>query len=158
MNGYDILFLLVLIYGAWMGWHKGFVQVLFGFIGFVLGLYLAQMFYERVSYLIAPQLGTSPAMSSIVAFTAIWMGVPILLWVLGAMLTELLKIVHLGTANRLAGCVLSVAKYVVLLGVLTNVLALTRIATPEAQQRSLLFAPLKQTTQILFHLAQQQWR
>ncbi len=158
MNGYDILFILALIWGAWMGWHKGFVQVLFGFIGLAVGLYLAQMFYERAGYLIAPRLGTSPTISSILAFVGIWLGVPILLWVASSLITGLFKLVKLGSVNRMAGCLLSVAKYAILLGVLANVLAITRIATPEAQQRSLLFTPLKQTTQWLFQLAQSQWR
>ncbi|MBO4905731.1 MAG: CvpA family protein [Bacteroidaceae bacterium] len=158
MNGFDVLFVLTIIWGAWMGWHKGFVRVLFGFIGFALGLYVAYRFYEQAGYLIAPHIGTSPTMGSILAFAGIWIGVPILLWVLGSLLTSLLKLVQLGTVNRLAGCLLSVGKYTILLGILANVLALTHIATEEAQNSSIFFKPLKQTTDVLFQLAQQQWR
>ena len=158
MNGFDILFFLVLIAAAWKGWHSGVIQQALGLIGVFLGLYVARMLYAQVGYQLAPHIGTSPGIASILAFILIWIGVPILLWVLGSLLTQFLDWTGLGGINKGAGLVLSLIKYALILGALCNVLAITHLITPEAQQHSILFEPLRQTTAIAFDLATSQWR
>ena len=158
MNGFDILFILVFIAAAWKGWRSGVIQQALGLIGVFLGLYAARMLYAQVGYQLAPHIGTSPSVASIVAFSLIWMGVPILLWALGSLLTQFLDWTGLGGINKGAGVVISLVKYVLVLGALCNVLSITHLVTEEAQQRSILFGPLKQTTAIAFDLAVSQWR
>ena len=158
MNGFDIFFLLVLLYGAWKGWHSGLVQQVLGLVGFFVGLWVARLFYEQVGYQLAPHLGTAPAVANVLAFVLLWMGVPLVLYLLGEMLTQFLEWLRVGSVNRLGGCAVGVLKYLLLLGVLCNVLSITRLVNEEAQQRSLLFSPLKETTSIAFDLARSQWR
>ena len=157
MNGIDILILLVLIYGAWKGWHSGLIKQAFGIIGVFVGLYVARLLYEQVGEELAPHLGTSASIANIVAFVVIWVGTPILLGILGEMLTYVLKWVYLGGINSLLGCVVGVVKYMFLLGAVANVLNITHLMPEEAQQKSLLFNPMKATTSIAFDMAQQQW-
>ena len=158
MNGFDILFIIVLIAAAWKGWHSGVIQQALGLVGVFLGLYAARVLYAQVGYQLAPHIGTSPSVASIIAFALIWMGVPILLWSLGSLLTQFLKWTGLGGINQGAGLVISLVKYVLILGALCNVLAITHLVTPEAQQRSILFRPLQTITAAAFDLAITQWR
>lgn len=158
MNGFDILFILVLIAAAWKGWHSGVIQQALGLIGVFVGLYAARLLYAEVGYRLAPHIGTSPSVASIIAFALIWMGVPILLWVLGSLLTQFLNWTGLGGINRGAGLVISIVKYGLVLGALCNVLSITHLVSEDAQQRSILFEPLRKTTAIAFDLAITQWR
>ncbi len=158
MNGFDIAFLLVLLMGAWKGWSNGLLKEVLGLIGVFVGLYVARLLYEQVGEHLAPHLGTAPAVANIIAFALLWMGVPILLSILGSLLTKFLELVGLDSVNRIGGTVVSLVKYALLLGVLCNVLSITHLVKEETQQTSFLFAPLKQTTSLAFDLAKSQWQ
>ena len=158
MNGFDILFVLVLVVGAWKGWSNSLLKEVLGLIGVFVGLYVAHLLYEQVGYELAPRIGTSPSMASIVAFALIWMGVPILLGILGSLLTKVLEWIGLEGVNNLGGALVSVIKYAIILGALCNVLAITHLVKEESQQNSILFEPLKRTTSIAFDLAKTQWQ
>ena len=158
MNGFDIVFFLVLLFGSWKGWSNGLLKEVLGLIGVFVGLYVARLLYEQVGFYLAPHLGTPPAVANIIAFALLWMGVPILLSILGSLLTKFLELVGLDGINHIGGLVVSLVKYVLLLGVLCNVLAITHLVSEEAQQTSTLFTPLKQSTSMIFDLAVQQWK
>ena len=158
MIGFDILFVLVLIAGAWKGWSNGLLKEILGLVGVFVGLYVAHLLYEQVGYQLAPHIGTSPSVASIVAFALIWMGVPILLGVLGSLLTKVLEWIGLEGVNSLGGSLVSLLKYGVILGAFCNVLSITHLVSEEAQQQSLLFAPLRRATSIAFQLAKSQWK
>lgn len=158
MNGFDIVFFLVLLFGSWKGWSNGLLKEVLGLIGVFVGLYVARLLYEQVGFYLAPHLGTPPAVANIIAFALLWMGVPILLSILGSLLTKFLELVGLDGINHIGGLVVSLVKYVLLLGVLCNVLVITHLVSEEAQQTSTLFTPLKQSTSMIFDLAVQQWK
>lgn len=158
MNGFDILFILVLIAGAWKGWSNGLLKEVLGLVGVFVGLYVAHLLYEQVGYQLAPHIGTSPSVASILAFALIWMGVPILLGLLGTLLTKVLEWAGIDSVNSLGGALVSLIKYAIILGAFCNVLSITHLVTEESQQRSTLFIPLKKTTSIAFELAKSQWK
>jgi membrane protein required for colicin V production len=158
VNGFDILFILVLAVGAWKGWTNGLLKEVLGLIGVFVGLYVAHLLYEQVGYQLAPHIGTSPSVASIIAFALIWMGVPILLGLVGSLLTKLIEWAGLDSINSLAGSLVSLVKFWLILGAFCNVLSITHLVTEETQQRSTLFEPLKRTTAIAFELAKSQWK
>lgn len=158
MNGYDILFILVLVVGAWKGWSNGLLKEVLGLIGVFVGLYVAYLLYEQVGYQLAPRIGTSPSIASIIAFALIWIGVPILLGILGSLLTKVLEWIGLEGVNNLGGSIVSLVKFAIILGALCNVLAITHLVKEESQQNSILFEPLRKTTSIAFDLAKSQWQ
>jgi len=158
VNGFDILFILVLAVGAWKGWSNGLLKEVLGLIGVFVGLYVAHLLYEQVGYQLAPHIGTSPSVASIIVFVLIWMGVPILLGVLGTLLTKVLEWAGLGSINNLGGVLVSLVKYGLILGAFCNVLSITHLVSEETQQQSTLFEPLKRTTAIAFELAKSQWK
>ena len=158
MNGFDILFIILLGVGAWRGWSNGLLKEVLGLIGVFVGFYVAYKVYEQVGCQLAPHIGTSPSVASIIAFVLIWMGVPILLGLLGALLTKLLEWAGFAGINNLGGVLVSLIKYWLILGAFANVLAITHLVPEETQQQSILFEPLKQSTSIAFDLAKSQWK
>ena len=158
MNGFDILFILVLGLGAWKGWSNGLLKEVLGLIGVFVGFYVAYLLYEQVGCQLAPRIGTSPSVASIIAFALIWMGVPIILGLLGSLLTKVLEWIGLEGLNSLGGLLVGIVKYWLILGAFANVLAITHLVGEETQQNSILFEPLKKSTSIAFDLAKSQWK
>ncbi len=158
MNGFDILFLIVLLAGAWKGWMNGLLKEVLGLVGVFVGLYVAHLLYEQVGYELAPHIGTSPTIASIIAFVLIWIGVPVILGLLGSLLTKLLEWAGLDGLNDMGGALVSLVKYVLILGICCNVLSITHLVKEDSQQNSFLFEPLRKTTSIAFNLAKSQWQ
>ncbi len=158
MNGFDIIFLIVLVLGAWKGWSNGLLKEVLGLVGVFVGLYAAYLLYEQVGYELAPHIGTSPSVASIIAFILIWIGVPIILSLLGSLLTKVLEWVGLEGFNGMGGAFIGLVKYALILGICCNVLAITHLVKEDSQHNSLLFEPLRKTTSLAFDLAKSQWR
>ncbi len=158
MNGFDILFLVMLALGVWKGWTNGLLKEVLGLIGVFAGLYVAYLLYEQVGYQLAPHIGCPPTVANLIAFALIWIGVPILLGILGSLLTKLLEWAGLDSINHLGGSLICVVKYGILLGAVCNVLSITHLIPEESQQNSILFEPLRRTTSIAFELAKSQWK
>ena len=158
MNGFDIFFLIVLLVGALKGWSNGLLKEVLGLIGVFIGLYVAYLLYERVGYQLAPRIGCSPTIANVLAFAFLWLGVPILLGFLSSLLTKILEWAGLDSVNSLAGAIVSIIKYAIILGALCNVLSITQFVKEEARQNSLLFEPLRQSTSMAFELAKSQWK
>ncbi|MCR5820060.1 MAG: CvpA family protein [Bacteroidaceae bacterium] len=157
MNALDILFLVVFAAGAFRGWTNGLLKEVLGLAGAFLGLYVAYLLYEQVGHQLAPHIGCSPTVGGIIAFFLIWIGVPLLLTMLGSLLTGVLKWIGLDGINNLGGAILSLAKYAIILGIVCNVISLTGILPEDTQNGSFLFVPLKEITSIAFTLAKSQW-
>ncbi len=158
MNGFDILFLIVLALGAWKGWSGGFLREVLALIGVFLGLFVAYKLYEQVGFHIAPYINVKPTYANIIAFALIFIGVPVLLGWLASLLTKFMEWAGLESVNRLGGVIVCVVKYAVILGAVCNVLSITHLVTEEAENNSILFKPLKQTTSVAFELAKKQWK
>lgn len=158
VNGFDIIFLIVLALGVWKGWSNGLLKEVLSLVGVFVGLYAAYLLYEQVGYALAPHIGTSPSIASIIAFVLIWIGVPIVLSLLGSLLTKVMEWVGLDGINGLGGALVGLVKHALILGICCNVLAITHLVKEDSQHNSFLFEPLRQTTSIAFNLAKSQWQ
>lgn len=157
MNIVDILIALILVAAAITGWRAGFVKEIFSFAGFFLGLFLANLLYRQVGYLLAPHIEADPSTLYIIAFILIWIGVPVALWILGSILTGFLKLISLGSLNSSLGCIVNIAKNFVLLGLIANVLVITKLAEKPIFTESVLFKTTVTTTAPIFEFAKKQW-
>ncbi len=144
MNGIDIVCLLVLLWGAWRGWRKGFIRGVLSLVGWVVGLVLACLFFREVGCVLAGHMGEYASWSLLAAFLLIAFGVPFLCVITGWLLTGLFKLVQLGLVNSLAGTLFGVVKYALVLSLLINLLAGTvQWPEPEMRTTSLLYEPLR---------------
>ncbi len=158
VNGFDILFIVLLAIGAWKGWSNGLLKEVLGLVGVFVGFYVAYLLYEQVGCQLAPRIGTSPTIAGVIAFALIWLGIPIILGLVGTLLTKVMEWIGLESINSLGGSIVSLIKYWLILGAFANVLSITHLVSEETQQQSVLFEPLKQSTSIAFDLAKSQWK
>ena len=157
MNPIDLVVVVILLASAVMGWRAGFVKEVLGLVGLFLGLFLANLLYKEVAQMIEPHLQTGQSVAPIVAFVLIWVGTPLVLWLLGHLLTRVLRLTGLGLLNSLLGCVVGVLKYAVLMGVVLNVCTLTHLVPPQIEQESRIAAPIRRVTSVAFDAAKKQW-
>lgn len=116
----DTLILIVLGIGAAIGFYQGAFKQIANFIGVALGLFLASMLYQQCGDYLADKSGASSSTAYMVAFVIIAIVVPVVLGWIASLLTKVASCIHLGFLNRLAGAVLGIVSYGLILSFACN--------------------------------------
>jgi membrane protein required for colicin V production len=115
MNLFDIIILVVLILFALKGLVRGLVNEASSLTGLVLGGWLAYRFYPSLSVPIRTTLHLPAHVSAFLAFMLLLLVTGIVAHIAGNILTAALKLVMLGSLNRLGGVLIGLAEGVLLL-------------------------------------------
>ena len=143
--------MVLLLLGAIRGWRTGLIKQVVSLGGLIAGLLIAKLCYAMVGDAIAPHIDNHTTLAHVLAFILIWIAVPVILGVLGEILTTVLdKLFVLGTVNSILGALLGVIKFQFIIGALIWVLCATKIIGENTMQQSILCAPLKAVPEALY--------
>ena len=115
MNPFDIIILAVLILFALKGLVRGLVNETSSLSGLVLGGWLAYRFYPALAVPIRTTLHLPAHVSSFLAFMLLLLVAGIVAHIAGNILTAALKLVMLGSLNRLGGILIGATEGALLL-------------------------------------------
>lgn len=143
--------MVLLLLGAIRGWRTGLIKQVVSLGGLIAGLLIAKLCYAMVGDAIAPHIDDHTTLAHVLAFILIWIAVPVILGVLGEILTTVLdKLFVLGTVNSILGALLGLIKFQLIIGALIWVLCATKIIGENTMQQSVLCAPLKAVPEALY--------
>ncbi|MBK5275888.1 MAG: CvpA family protein [Desulfuromonadales bacterium] len=115
MNLFDIIILAVLILFALKGLVRGLINEASSLTGLILGGWLAYRFYPGLAAPIRSTLHVPEHVSAFLAFMLLLLVTGIVAHIAGNILTAALKLVMLGSLNRLGGILIGAAEGVLLL-------------------------------------------
>lgn len=154
MTVIDIIILVVLGAGAVRGFMKGFVKQFSSLVGLVAGLLAAKALYMPFAAKLCPAVTQSATFAQCLAFILIWIAVPLAFSLIASLLTRTLEAISLGWLNRFAGAGLGILKYMLLAGLLINVLqyidADNQLISGTKKQESALYYPMEKFTGMFF--------
>ena len=130
MNPIDLLILVLVVGGGFLGWVNGLVKWLFTFLGFLVGVFAASRLYDTLDWAIP--LVDSDGVRRFVIFILIVGAASIGGWMLGRAIKMALSILMLGWVDRGAG--MAIGLLVGLLGGSAIALAVNSIPVDEVQQ------------------------
>lgn len=122
MNWLDIIVLVVAVYSIFKGYSSGLVKQLASLAGIVACILLS----NKVSFIILPYLrdwGIFPeSLIEPAAFIISFLSIYAVVSLLGYMLHTILESVKLGLLNRIGGIVLCLAKWLIILSLVLNLI------------------------------------
>ena len=140
MNGLDYAILVIIALGALYGLGRGVLRMATSILSLVLGIYAASLWYPRAGALAQHYLGTSPAVSSVIGYVAVFVIAFVAVEYAGARIVQLAHIIHLNWIDQLGGAVFGAAIAAVFAGL--GVLLLTALLPPHSPLlRNSQFAP-----------------
>lgn len=151
----DIFIGIILIFALVRGLMNGFIKELASTIGFLVGLFVAATCYETLGEYLTVDGSEVNMFTSIVAFLLLWIIVPIIFGLLATLITKALDLTVLGIANRIGGGILSMAKYLVLLSCVLNVMVSLNILNSERTEGSVMLEPVQYITKFAMERAQE---
>ena len=147
MNFLDIVIILPLLYGAWIGFRKGLIIEVCTLLAFVLGIWGGINFSEYVSDWIADNVDVDTEYLPIVAFTITFLAVGALVFFAGKAIEKLINLAALKPLNKLGGLGFGIVKFVFVLSVGLVILeaydSQSAFIPEKLKKNSLLYEPVK---------------
>ncbi len=105
MNFLNILIWAILLFFTVKGFMKGLIKEVCSLLGLVMGSWAAFTYYQFLSAVIRPYIHLPHYVSSVISFMIIFATLGLLFFFLGHLLTAMLKIILLGSLNRVGGVI-----------------------------------------------------
>lgn len=121
MNLFEMIILAVLFFFALKGLIRGLVNEASSLVGLILGGWLAYRFYPALAVPIRAALHIPAHLSAFLAFMLLLMAIGIIAHILGNIVTTALRVVMLGSLNRLGGLLIGTAEGALLLSMLFSI-------------------------------------
>lgn len=154
MNIFDLIVIAALAWSAISGFSKGFVVQVFSLAALVLGVLLAYKLSHFVAGFIAASLSTDPTFTNIVAFAITFVGIWILVYMVGKIVHQVVQVVMLGLLNRVLGATFAFIKIALVLSIMLIVFeslnAGMNILSKETIEKSVTYTPLKKLGSLIF--------
>ena len=144
MNFIDIIILVIVLFGGYLGFRKGLVIELSTLVALAGGTYAGLKFSAIVSNWVMQY--SSSEFVPLIAFGCCFLAVVILVFFLGKWLEKFVKITMLKPVDRILGGVFALGKYILLIAVLLIFIEKWNTINPfideEMRNNSLLYGPL----------------
>lgn len=153
MNYFDIIILIPLLWGAYKGFKKGLVIEIASLIALFLGIWGGVKFSSISAKYLSEMFDISQKIMPLISFAVTFILIVIAVFALAKMLQRIIKMVALGTINKIAGGAFGVLKFAliisVVLSLVNNINSEIQFIEPEMQESSLLFKPVSKIAIIL---------
>ncbi len=146
MNYVDIVLFLLLAYGAWRGFKKGLIISIFSALALFAGLYGGIHFSDYAAQLLKNTFNLSAEWLPFASFALTFLAILVAVYLLGKAITKALKLVMLGTLNKIAGGIFGVLKMALIVSVSLLILhplnTKLKVVNTETCEGSLLYHPM----------------
>ena len=154
MNYIDLVLGIILIIAAIQGFRKGFIVEAASLAALILGIWGAIKFSDWTAGYISKTFNYHSSSLGTVAFLVTFVGIVILIHILGKILDSTIKAVALGFLNRLAGIIFGVLKTAVILSILLMLFdpidENVHLLPTKQKSESKIYTPMKQLVPTLF--------
>lgn len=150
MSQIDIILIIPLLWGAVMGFKKGLVLELASLVGLILGIYGAIKFSDYTAEKLIEYVEITQEWLGLISFLVTFVGIVFAIFLLARILNKALKLVALGTVNRVLGLVFGTLKFALIISTalyfFENMNRKFEFVENDYAEKSLLYEPIKLAT------------
>ena len=148
MNFLDILFGIPLLWFAYKGFNKGLIVEIASLAALIAGIYLSVHFSWFVGGYIENLFDMKDQYISLVAFTLTFLGVVVVVHLVGKMTTQMAEHLALGLPNRLAGALFAFLKVAFIISIVLYLYARIdtdmKVIPEKLREESMMYKPVSQ--------------
>ena len=151
---FDFIFALAFLWAAYRGFRKGLVYQATTLAALLLGIYGSLKFSDLMAYFLFEKFGWHSQYIKLIAFIIVFIGIILLVHLVGRLTEKMVEMVALGFVNRLVGLVFGLLKTAFIISVILyffNMVNSQREMIPQKTiDQSLLYKPVSAVAPILF--------
>ena len=141
MSKTDIILLLLLLFGAWSGYRKGFLMALFSLAAVILGILGGFKLMDVGISFLKKELDISSTILPYISFLGIFLVILIVVKIIGNVLHSMIDDTFLGKADKFMGAALGIARYIFILSVLLWICTALSVTLPDKWTKESVFMP-----------------
>ena len=153
MSYLDLVFGLIICWGAYSGFSKGLIKELASILGVIAGIFLAKNYYTYLDLKLKLIFESNANFISILSAIIIFLITIMLFKIFAKLLSKLLKIIALGLLNRIIGSFFGIIKTVLLLCILvfifSNVNRVISIIETEKLNQSFFYTKIEKINNLI---------
>lgn len=146
MHWLDIVLIIPILIGAWLGFRNGFILTITTLIAFALAIYAGLWFSDTVSGWILSLMSRPNEYVPLISFSICFLAVCALVFFIGKWLHRLARIVLLGSLDKIIGGLFGLVQFTLIVSVLMVIVdayaAKKNSGAPAWREESLLYHPL----------------
>ena len=154
MNVIDIIILIILAWGAFRGFTKGFILQIITFIALIIGIWAALKFSDVMAEFLTRSMDITGKYLPVLSFILIFVLVIVVAHLIGMLLTRIFELVALGWLNRLGGIVFGILKMAFIVSVVltlqNRMKEKVKIISEKQVQTSILYKPVASIAPAVF--------
>lgn len=147
MNFIDIVIAIPLLWAIYKGFRKGLVIEIASLAALILGIYGGIHFSDAVANLLQDKFNWTSDYMPLISFTITFLGIVILVHLVGKIVERIVDIVALGVVNKILGAVFGLIKVAFILSVIIIIFdsfdAKMHFIDQEKKDNSMLYKPLR---------------
>jgi membrane protein required for colicin V production len=105
MNWVDIFLISIIGYHALKGFNRGLIQLIMDMVAFGMAIYLSMKNGPVTAHWIETTLHQVRPVSTIVGYIGVWIGVYLVLSLIGRWISRMMPAIGLGSLNKLGGII-----------------------------------------------------
>jgi membrane protein required for colicin V production len=154
MNFIDAIIAIPILWFSYKGFTKGLIIELATLIALLLGIYIAGHFSDYTADFLRDKMDFHSRYMSIISFSITFLGIVLLVMLFGKSLEKVVNVLLLSFVNKISGALFGLIKAAFVISTLIYILgtfdAEEKIISPELQQGSLLYKPVKTIAPAVF--------
>jgi len=127
----DIVLLVLLLFGAWSGYRKGFLMALFSLAAIMLGILGGFKLMDLGISFLKKELDISSTILPYASFLGIFLIILIVVKLIGNILHSMIDDTFLGKADKFMGAALGIARYTFIISVLLWICTALTLTLPD---------------------------
>lgn len=146
MNYFDAIIIIPLLWAAYKGFKKGLIIEVASLVALFLGIWGGAKFSSVSASYLGDMFNISEQVMPLLSFAITFILIVIAIFFIAKMLQKVVKMVSLSTINKLAGSAFGILKFVLIIGIVLNIVnninqEITFIDN-DMQNSSLLYMPI----------------
>lgn len=154
MNFIDAIIAIPILWFAYKGFTKGLIIELATLIALLLGIYIAGHFSDYTADFLRNKMDFHSKYMSIISFSITFIGIVLLVMLFGKSLEKVVNVLLLSFVNKISGAIFGLMKAAFVISTFIYILGIfdaeQKLISPELQQGSLLYKPVKTIAPALF--------
>ncbi len=150
---FDILMGVVLIWAIYQGFKKGFLFEVAKLVGLFLGFWCAVHFSSYIKNIFIEKYNISGQLGAIISFILTFILVLVIIYFLATLLEKFMKTIKLGIINSLAGAMISILKYTMIISVFFYILRMIHVDkilfSQDIRDKSYFYKPITRLAPII---------
>jgi|TARA_B110001469_G_scaffold126439_1_gene144087 membrane protein required for colicin V production len=150
MSQIDIILIIPLLWGAVMGFKKGLILELASLVGLILGIYGAIKFSDYTAEKLVQYAEITQEWLGLISFLVTFIAIVFGVFLLAKILNKALKLVALGTVNRILGLLFGTLKFALIVSIglyfFENMNRKFEVVEKDFAKESMLYEPIKLAT------------